>query len=426
MIEMDSKFKSFRKFEELFPGGVNSPVRRYADSPRIIESASGSRLTDINGNTILDYCLGFGPFILGYGNEYVKEALAKQIEKGVGFGAPNLNEAELAGIIRSSVPSIRMMRFTNSGTEATMHAIRLARGYTGKKLIVKLAGSYHGAHDYSLIRAGSGSTTFGNPSSPGIPDEVSRTVLIGEYNNLDSVRKIFRDNRNEIAALITEPALGNIGFIRPENDFIKGVREITEEYDSLLILDEVITGYRFRFGAYQDILGVKSDITTMGKIIGGGLPIGLLGGSEDILSKLAPLGSVYEAGTFSGNPLSMASGIATLSVLKKMNYSSIEKLTESLVAGIDEILESSKIQHEMSYLVSAFQFFLTSGHVKDYESALKCDQNLYMKIFNGLLQKGIYLAPSQFETNFLSFAHSRSDIDLTISTFEEVVKSAKN
>jgi glutamate-1-semialdehyde 2,1-aminomutase len=423
---MDSENKMFGEFERLFPGGVNSPVRRYGDNPRIIEKASGSRLTDVNGNTLLDYCLGFGPFILGYGNPDVKKALSKQIEKGVGFGAPNPNEAELAGMIRSSVPSIRMMRFTNSGTEATMHAIRLARGYTGRKLIVKFAGSYHGAHDYSLIKAGSGSTTFGNPSSPGIPEEVSRTVLVGEYNNLDSIRRIFRDFGKDIAAVMTEPALGNIGFIKPENDFIQGLREITEDHDSLLILDEVITGYRFRYGAYQDVLGIKPDITTMGKIIGGGLPIGLLGGSEDIMSRLAPLGDIYEAGTFSGNPLSMASGIATLSVLRKMDYSALEKMTEKLVSGIDQALESGRIPHEMSYLVSAFQFFLTREQVKDYESVLKCDAKSYMRIFQELLKKGIYLSPSQFETNFVSFAHTDNDIDYTISSFEEVIGSAKN
>ncbi len=319
-----------------------------------------------------------------------------------------------------------MMRFTNSGTEATMHAIRLARGYTGRKLIVKFAGSYHGAHDYSLIKAGSGSTTFGNPSSPGIPEEVSRTVLVGEYNNLDSIRRIFRDYGKDIAAVMTEPALGNIGFIKPENDFIQGLREITEDHDSLLILDEVITGYRFRYGAYQDVLGIKPDITTMGKIIGGGLPIGLLGGSEDIMSRLAPLGDIYEAGTFSGNPLSMASGIATLSVLRKMDYSALEKMTEKLVSGIDQALESGRIPHEMSYLVSAFQFFLTREQVKDYESVLKCDAKSYMRIFQELLKKGIYLSPSQFETNFVSFAHTDNDIDYTISSFEEVIGSAKN
>ncbi len=415
----------FRESSALFPGGVNSPVRRYDPYPKFMTSSSGSKLVDSDGKEYVDYCLGFGPMILGHGHPELRKALQRQVEAGVIFGTPSELEIKLARMISASVPSIRKMRFTNSGTEATMHAVRLARAFTRRNIILKFEGGYHGAHDYALIKAGSGALSFGAPSSPGIPEQVTSTVLVGRYNDTQSLRAIFHEHGNEIAAAIVEPVMGNAGFILPDREFLKELRQLTLENGSLLIFDEVITGYRFKYGAYQDIAGIRPDLTTMGKIIGGGLPIGLFGGDSEILDMISPMGQVYEAGTFSANPLTMAAGIATLSVLENSNYAGLSRALNTLVEGLSEILGKGDGDFAINSLVSAFQIFFGTPRVESYEDAMKASSKRYLKVFRGMLSRGVYLAPGQYETNFLSFSHSDEDIGRTLDAFRETIHDTR-
>ncbi|PYB68826.1 glutamate-1-semialdehyde-2,1-aminomutase [Thermoplasma sp. Kam2015] len=410
----------FQIGSSMFPMGVNSPVRYFKDYPFYVHHVKGSKIYDVDGNEYIDYCLAYGPSILGHADPDVVKAVKEQAENGLLYGAPAEIEIKLGDLIRRSSRNIEMMRFTNSGTEATMHAIRLARGYTGRSIVVKMEGGFHGAHDYSLIRSGSGTLTFGSPSSPGVPEEVAKTVIVGRYNDRESIRDIFDRYGDRIAALITEPIMGNAGVILPDPGFLEFLREITEKNGSLLIFDEVITGYRFAFSPYQDLIGIRPDLTTMGKIIGGGMPIGLFGGSRDLMSRVSPSGDVYQSGTFSGNPITMAAGYAALKKLQNMDYSRIRKTTEKLITGIDEILSRRKIRHVINSYVSMFQFFFAE-EAHNYDQVMKADRDLYFRIFKSLMRHGVYLPPSQFETNFVSFAHSDEDIAKTLEAFDSAV-----
>ena len=412
----------FKEAVKIFPMGVNSPVRYYKPEPVMFRQGSGSKVIDVNGQEYIDYSLGFGPMILGHANPEVGFKIKEQVDKGILFGSITENEIKLGKIIKDSVKSIDMLRFTNSGTEATMHALRVARGFTGKKYILKMEGGYHGAHDYALIKSGSGSMTFGVPSSSGVPDEVSRTVLVGQYNDAESIEKLFQEYGKEIATVITEPVLGNIGVVNPEKDFLKSLREITEKYSSLLIFDEVITGFRFAFSGYQDIIGIKPDITTMGKIIGGGAPVGMFGGRKDIMEKIAPAGNVYEAGTFSGNPLTMAAGMATMEILRKKDYSYVNDYAARLERELNSIIGEYGINAVVNRCYSMFQIFFSSKNVIDYNTATKSDTSKFNKLFHGLLQKGIFFPPSQYETEFISFAHSEKDFQTTVDAISAVLK----
>ncbi len=412
----------FNEALTLFPMGVNSPVRYYSPVPVMFSQGKGSKIIDVDNNEYIDYSLGFGPMILGHANDEVASTMKKQIDKGILFGSLTENEINLGKIIKNAIKSMEKMRFTNSGTESTMHAIRLARGYTNRKYILKMEGGYHGAHDYALIKSGSGTMTFGVPSSAGIPEEVSKTVLVGQYNDKSSIENLFKEFGNEIAAVITEPVLGNIGVINPEDDFLKFLREITEKYSSLLIFDEVITGFRFDFKGYQDIINVKPDLTTLGKIIGGGAPVGAFGGREDIMNRISPEGDVYEAGTFSGNPLTMSAGIATLNILKNKDYNYIIDYTDKLVKNLNNIIEENKIKANINKCYSMFQLFFNDKKVNNYNMAKLSDANKFKKMFELLLKEGIYLPPSQFETEFISFAHTNEDLDNTVKAFSKVLK----
>ncbi len=383
--------------------------------------AKGSNLIDTEGRAYIDYCLGFGPMILGHGHPELRKALQKQVDAGVLFGTPSELEITLAKKIRSSVTSIEEMRFTNSGTEATMHALRLARAYTGRNLILKFEGGYHGSHDYSLIRSGSGALNFGSPSSPGIPSQVSSTVLVGRYNHLGTLERLFLNHGKDIAAVILEPVMGNAGLILPDAEFLKYLRQMASDYGALLIFDEVITGYRFRYGAFQDMVGIRPDITVLGKIIGGGLPIGLFGGRTDIMELVSPHGDVYEAGTFSANPLSMTAGIATLSTLEKADYGKLSHMLGELVTGFSDVMQTTGVPFTINSLVSAFQIFFGTDKVNTYDDAMKSQKGKYMEIFLGLLKKGIYMAPGQYETNFISFAHDDEDIARTVYALREMI-----
>ena len=412
----------YKEARELFPMGVNSPVRYYSPEPVMFRQGSGSMTIDVNGKEYIDYSLGFGPMILGHANPYVGAKIKEQVDKDILFGSLTENEIKLGKIIKNSVKSIEMLRFTNSGTEATMHAIRVARGFTGKKYILKMEGGYHGAHDYALIKSGSGTMTFGVPSSSGVPEEVSRTVLVGQYNDPESIEKLFKEYGDNIAAVITEPVLGNIGVVNPEKDFLKFLREITIKYSSLLIFDEVITGFRFAFSGYQDIIGIRPDLTTFGKIIGGGAPVGMFGGRRDIMEKIAPMGNVYQAGTFSGNPLTMAAGIATMDILKGKNYSYINDYGARLENELNSMIGKYRINAVVNRCYSMFQIFFNNKNVTDYSTAIQSDAVKFNKMFHALLERGIFFPPSQFETEFISFAHGERDFQATVDALSAVLK----
>ncbi len=412
----------FKEALNLFPMGVNSPVRYYSPIPVMFKSGKGSKIIDVNDKEYIDYSLGFGPMILGHANEEIIKKMNDQIENGILFGSITENEVQFGKIIKNAVKSIEMMRFTNSGTEATMHAMRLARGYTKRNLILKMEGGYHGAHDYSLIKSGSGTMTFEKPSSDGVPEEISKTVVVGKYNDKENIENIFKKYGNNIAAVITEPIFGNIGVINPENDFLPFLREITDRYSSLLIFDEVITGFRFGFKAYQDIINVKPDITTMGKIIGGGMPIGLFGAREEIMKNISPSGDVYEAGTFSGNPLSMATGIATMNILKGKNYDYINNYARRIEKSLNDIINDYKLKAFVNRAYSMLQVFFNDKKVNNYGVAKNSDTNKFKTMFDRLLNKGIYVPPSQFETQFISFAHDDNDFQKTMDAYYSVLK----
>lgn len=420
---MDSR-ELFSQSSRLFPGGVNSPVRYYEPYPVFMKKGEGSTIYDVDEKPYTDFCLAFGPLILGHSHPEIVSAVRSAVGNATSLGAPTENEIRLGSMITAAVPSVKKMRFTNSGTEATMHALRLARGFTGRNIILKMEGGFHGSHDYALIKSGSGTLTFGNPSSQGIPPEVSRTVVVGQYNNPGSIEEIFRKYGKDIAAVITEPIMGNAGVIKPEKDFLEFLREITISHDSLLILDEVITGFRFGFRGYQDIAGVSPDLTTMGKIIGGGFPIGLFGGRDDIMDKISPVGPVYESGTFSGNYVTMAAGIAALKQLKNMDYQGLEARSEMFEKALVENMPHHE-KFAVSRFGSMFQIFLGIDHPGSYDEVIKADSRKFMKMFHLLLKKGVYMAPGQFETNFISFAHSKEDLEISALKIAEALKETE-
>ena len=411
----------FSKSSSLFPGGVNSPVRYYEPYPIFMKNGNGSTIYDVDDKPYIDFCLAFGPLILGHSHPEIVRSVIWAVKNATSLGSPTENEVRMGSIIRTAVPSVEKMRFTNSGTEATMHALRLARGFTGRNIILKMEGGFHGSHDYALIKSGSGTLTFGIPSSRGIPPEVSRTVVVGQYNNPENIEEIFKKYGKGIAAVITEPIMGNAGVIKPQKDFLGFLRDITSRYDSLLIFDEVITGFRFGFCGYQDIAGVRPDLTTMGKIIGGGFPIGLFGGRDDIMDKISPMGPVYESGTFSGNYVTMAAGIAALNQLKKMDYSILESQSAMFEKTLVENMPVTE-KFAVSRFGSMFQLFLGIEQPESYEDVIKADSRKFMMMFHSLLEKGIYLAPGQFETNFISFAHSRENLESSALKIAESLK----
>ncbi|GGM67597.1 aspartate aminotransferase family protein [Thermogymnomonas acidicola] len=422
-MENTAKSESlFRRADSLFPGGVNSPVRYFDPHPLFIAGASGQRVRDVDGNTYTDYVLGYGPMILGYGDPDVLARVQEGLREGWFPGAPNAEEVSLGEMIRESSPWVEKMRFVNSGTEATMHAIRLARAYTGRKVIVKMEGGFHGAHDYSLIRSGSGSLTFGTPSTPGVPEEVSATVAVASYNDIASVEAIFDRLGSEIAAVITEPVFGNVGLIPPEPGFLEYLRKVTSEHGSLLIFDEVITGYRVEFSAYQNVIGIRPDLTTMGKIIGGGAPIGLFGGRKEVMERVTPSGPVYQSGTFSANRISMLFGLATMEKLANSDYGTLNRLVKDMAVAIREEIEGSGKVATVNQVGPMFQIFFGKESVKNYRDAMSADRGTYMRFFRHMLVKGIYVPPSQFETCFVSFAHTIEDTEKFVQGFREFIR----
>jgi len=410
---------AYKKACEIIPGGVNSPVRAFKSvggDPILISSGKGSRITDIDGNEYIDYVCSWGPLILGHAYEPIIETIKQTAERGTSYGAPTLLETEMAELIVSMVPSIEMVRMVNSGTEATMSAIRLARGYTGRSKIVKFAGCYHGHGDSFLIKAGSGAITLGLPDSPGVTESTAKDTLIAEYNDLASVEELFVKYGNDIAAIIVEPVAANMGVVLPAKGFLEGLRRIATENNAVLIFDEVITGFRLAKGGAQEYFSVMPDLTTMGKIIGGGLPVGAYGGKKEIMSMLAPLGPVYQAGTLSGNPLAMAAGIAMLKELNKPGfYAELENKAAKLEKGLKENLAKTGQKAVINRVGSLMTlFFNDSEKIESFDDVMKSDSEKYARYFRMALNAGIYLAPSQFEAAFVSNAHSDDDIEITL------------
>ena len=425
----------YKRSSELFelakltiPGGVNSPVRAFkavGGSPIFVRKAKGAYLFDEDGNRYIDYISSWGPMILGHAYEPVVNAISKIAKKGTSFGMPTALETEIAELIISSVPNIDKIRFVNSGTEACMSAIRLARGYTNRDKIIKFSGCYHGHSDSFLIQAGSGAVTFGSPNSPGITQGTAKDTLIANYNDLESVKSHFKMYSNEIAAIIIEPVAGNMGCIPPEPGFLEGIRKICNENESLLIFDEVMTGFRLSLGGAQQVLDVRADIVTYGKVIGGGLPVGAFASSNDIMKKLAPEGPVYQAGTLSGNPLAMSAGLTTIKALKNdLNiYNRLEDKTKALHEGMEKCLNKNSIPFQINRFGSMISLHFTDSKVFDFKSSSRGDNKFFKKFFHGMLAEGIYLPPSAYESYFLNDALTYEDIEFTLNVFNKVVDS---
>lgn len=415
----------FSRAKEVMPGGVNSPVRAFkavGGSPIFIERAQGSRIYDVDGNEFIDYVCSYGPLILGHAHPEVVQAIEEAARKGTSYGAPHEKEVELAEMICEAFPGMEKVRLVNSGTEATMSAIRLARAYTKREKIVKFDGCYHGHGDSFLVKAGSGLITDGVPLCPGIPSSLLDQTISVKYNDMDAVKEVFDRYGEEIAAVIIEPIAANAGLILPDIEFLHGLREITREHGSMLIFDEVITGFRVCYGGVQNLLGITPDLTCLGKIIGGGLPIGAYGGKKRIMDLVAPEGQVYQAGTLSGNPLAAAAGLATLKILKEGDwYEGLDVKAYILQSRLKTIIEEVDIPITLNRYGSMFSLFFAEDEVTDYESALKADTELYKRFFHGLLARGIYLPPSQFEVCFISCAHSIEDIEATAKAAREVL-----
>ncbi len=424
-MKLDTSIALMEKAKKMIPAGVNSPVRAYLSvggNPPFIKEAQGAKITDVDGNTYIDYVASWGPMILGHAHPKVVEAIKAAAERGTSYGAPTPLEVEMAEEIVAAVPSMDWVRMVSSGTEATMSALRLARGFTGRTKIVKFEGCYHGHVDSLLVKAGSGGMTFGTPDSAGIPEGLARETLIATYNGLASVEALFSRHPGEIAAVIVEPIAGNMGMIPPREGFLEGLREITRKDGALLIFDEVITGFRVGFSGAQGRFGIDPDMTCLGKIIGGGLPVGAFGGKAEIMEAIAPLGPVYQAGTLSGNPLAVTAGLTTLRILKKEGiYEQLEEMGAYLAKGVGEAGAGIPVQSHR--IGSMFCNFFTETPVVDYATAKTSDTERFARFFSGLLSEGIYIAPSQFETGFVSTAHTREDLDRTIEAVARVAKS---
>lgn len=421
-MQISKSQELFDRAKKIIPGGVNSPVRAFKSvggTPLFMQSASGAYITDVDGNTYLDYVGSWGPFILGHNHPAVIDALRSQLERATSFGAPTELEVQLAEMISRFVPSMEMVRMVNSGTEATLSALRLARAFTNRHKVIKFEGCYHGHNDAFLIKAGSGALTLGEPDSPGVTPATAADTLLARFNDIESVASLIRAYPDQIAALIIEPVAGNMGVVLPKENFLHQLRQLCTDNGIVLIFDEVMTGFRVSKGGAQEFYGIRPDLTTLGKIIGGGLPVGAYGGSKEIMSLVAPSGPVYQAGTLSGNPLAMTAGIATLSVIEKENiYPQLASHTSMLAEGIRSLIAKHRIDASVNHIGSMICLFFTNHEVIDYTSALTSDVENYKKYFHSMLGQNIYLPPSQYESYFVSAAHTVRDIERTISAID--------
>ena len=426
-MNIQKSVELFKQAQEILPGGVDSPVRAFravGGQPLFIKKGEGAYLQDVDDNRYIDYVLSWGPLILGHAHPEVVAAIKRAAELGTSYGAPSPLEVELAQLIQKFMPNIEMLRFVNSGTEATMTALRLARAYTKRNKIIKFEGCYHGHADLLLVQAGSGVATLGLPDSPGVPPATVKDTLVARYNDLETVRELFKRYSDEIAAVIVEPVAGNMGVVLPEDGFLTELRAITRKYGTLLIFDEVMTGFRVHPGGAQTLYDIKPDITTLGKVIGGGLPVGAYGGKREIMSLIAPAGPVYQAGTLSGNPLAMTAGITTLKILERPGvWHALENSSQKLVNGIRRAAENAGIPIWQNRVGTMFTTFFSENPIKDWPSAKTSDTELFGKFFQGMLERGVYLAPSQFEAGFISTAHSNTEIEATVQAATDTLQS---
>lgn len=409
----------FKEAQNYLPGGVDSPVRAYKPYPFFAKEAKGSKIVDVDGNSYVDYCLAYGPLVLGHANEKIMDKVAEQLKIGSAYGVPTENEIELAKLVIKKVPCAEMVRFVNSGTEATMSAIRLARAATGKKKIIKFEGSYHGAHDYVLVKSGSGAV--GLPDSPGVPEDTTKNTVLIPFNDEEAAVDLIKREGNDIAAIIVEPIMGNVGFIPPKEDYLKFLREITSQNDIILIFDEVITGFRIAEGGAQEYFGVTPDLVTFGKILGGGFPIGALAGEKELMEMIAPAGTVYQAGTFNGNPVSITAGLAMLNQLNDDFYAESDRKGNMIRTGIQDILSDNNLDFKIVGLSSMFQLYFTDKEVYDYASAKSADTEKFDQYFQTLLKNGVFIPPSQFECCFISSMHDNEDIQKTLEAVEKAI-----
>lgn len=417
----EKSIEAMKIAENLMPGGVNSPVRAFksVDTPAIfMDQAKGSRIYDIDGNEYIDYVLSWGPLILGHKNEQVIKKLHEAVDRGTSFGASTLEENKLAELVIERVPSIEKVRMVSSGTEATLAALRLARGYTGRNKIIKFEGCYHGHSDSLLIKAGSGVATLGLPDSPGVPEGTAKNTITVPYNDLEAIKIAFENYGDDIAGIIVEPVAGNMGVVPPKDGFLQGLREITNDYGALLIFDEVMTGFRVGYNCAQGYFGVTPDLTCLGKVIGGGLPVGAFGGRKEIMDKVAPVGNIYQAGTLSGNPLAMTSGYETLSQLTPESYEYFQELSDILEEGLKKVFSKHNVSITINRAGSMIGYFLNEGPVTNFEEANKSNLELFSQMYREMAKEGVFLPPSQFEGTFLSTAHSKEDIEKTIQAFD--------
>ena len=424
-LKTDASDRALRRAEALMPGGVSSPVRAFkavGGRPLFIASGSGPKIRDIDGNVLLDYVMSWGPLILGHAHPQVVEAVAAALKDGSSFGAPTVREIELAERIAAAMPAIEQVRFVNSGTEATMSAVRLARAATGRPGIIKFEGCYHGHVDALLVQAGSGAMTLGAPSSPGVPDDTVRHTHLVPFNDLEAVRAACEASAGQIAAIIVEPVVGNMGCVPPAEGFLQGLREVADRFGLLLLFDEVMTGFRVSRGGAAERYGVRPDLVTLGKVIGGGLPVGAYGGRRDLMQQVSPVGPVYQAGTLSGNPLAMAAGIATLDVLAGPGvYAALERASARLEAGLADAVAQAGAAARVQRVGSMLSLFFSAGPVTDYASARRCDTAAFGRFHQGMLARGVYLPPSQFEAWFVSLAHREEDIDRTVEAARDTL-----
>jgi len=416
----------FKKAQELIPGGVNSPVRAFkavGGNPLFIQRAKGSKIYDVDGNEYIDYVLSWGPLILGHAHPDIIKALKKAAERGTSYGAPTQLEIELAELVLKTYPSMDMVRMVNSGTEATMSAIRVARGFTGRDKVIKFEGCYHGHADGLLVRAGSGATTFGVPDSPGVPKSYAQETITLPFNDVEALKNVINEDWKSIACVIIEPVVGNIGCVLPMPGFLETLRKLTKKNGIILIFDEVMTGFRVSFGGAQAYYGIKPDMTCLGKVIGGGLPVGAYGGRKDIMSMVSPLGPVYQAGTLSGNPLAMTAGIETIKILSKgKTYKKLEYIAGLLEKGLIDAAEMAGVKTKFYRAGTMFCTYFTETDVIDYKTAKTSDTSKFSMFFSGILKKGINLAPSQFEAGFISLAHTEKDVEKTVRAAYESFK----
>lgn len=424
MFTLDKSKQAFNEAKAYMPGGVNSPVRSYrsvGSEPPFISSASGDRIYDIDGNEYIDYVLSWGPMILGHAKSEIVAALQEAVLRGTSYGAPTLLETELAKKIQAFMPNMEMLRMVNSGTESTMSALRVARGYTGRDKIVKFIGCYHGHSDGLLVKAGSGLATFGVPDSPGVPAGVAADTLTVPYNDIDAIKALFEKEGHAIAAVIVEPVAGNMGCVPPVPGFLETLRELTKAHGALLIFDEVMCGFRASSGGAQKKYNIKPDLTCLGKIVGGGLPMAVFGGSREIMSQVAPAGPIYQAGTLSGNPIAVTAGLATLSILQQdpTVFKRINQSTETLCQGLKELAAKHNVPVQVQYVGSMFTLFFSDKPVLNFDDASACDMEAFKKFFHYNLSHGIYYVPSQYESNFMSAQHSAKDIEHTLAVADE-------